>query len=300
MRVLISGLPLFSKRLADDLQEFDSQSSYHFLDTYNSKWAQLKFLLLLPFSDVVISMNGVTDSSGSLDWVVRFKKKLIMQWMGTDSLIAVQRSKEGTINRKYIDYATHFVDAPWLEDELKQIGVISQSLHFKYISAVHPLEKYSENSVFSYLAQGREDFYGLKTIVKAAESFPELTFNLCGFKKSPYPLPSNINVLGWLSTADFTSFAQKSSVFLRLPEHDGFSVSVIESLGMGSEVLWTFKADYTTHINDSDEIVPQLKRVLEKVKNRGLVPNKESIDYVRSNFNRADIIKKYIQKLHSL
>lgn len=76
MRVLINGLPLFAKRLADELQKYDHKSSYIFLDTYNSKWAQLLFFIYLPFSDCVISMNGVTDNSGSLNLVLKWKKKI--------------------------------------------------------------------------------------------------------------------------------------------------------------------------------------------------------------------------------
>jgi hypothetical protein len=53
MRVLINGLPLFSERLAKDLKSQDPTSTFLFLDTYNSKWAQLKFILLLPFADLV-------------------------------------------------------------------------------------------------------------------------------------------------------------------------------------------------------------------------------------------------------
>jgi monofunctional biosynthetic peptidoglycan transglycosylase len=104
MLVLINGLPLFSKQLAENLGHFDSNSNYVFCDTYNSKLHQLKFLALLPFADVVISMNGVTDNSGSLNAVLKLKKPLIMQWQGTDSLLAVERNKSGAIKRDYIDY----------------------------------------------------------------------------------------------------------------------------------------------------------------------------------------------------
>jgi hypothetical protein len=45
MRVLINGLPLFSERLAKDLKSQDPTSTFLFLDTYNSKWTQLKFML---------------------------------------------------------------------------------------------------------------------------------------------------------------------------------------------------------------------------------------------------------------
>ena len=51
MRVLINGLPFFGRKLANELQKYDTHSSYIFLDTYNSKWAQLLFFIYLPFID---------------------------------------------------------------------------------------------------------------------------------------------------------------------------------------------------------------------------------------------------------
>ena len=91
MRVLISGLPLFSKRMADEPQKYDPQSRYHFFDTYNSKWAQLLFYLYLPFSNVVISIYGVTNNSGRLNIVLKRRKKLILHWMETAALSVTER-----------------------------------------------------------------------------------------------------------------------------------------------------------------------------------------------------------------
>ena len=159
MRVLINGLPLFAKRLADELQKYDPQSSYIFLDTYNSKWAQLLFFIYLPFSDCVISMNGVTDNSGSLNLVLKWKKKLILQWMGTDILLAIERFKNSNIDRKYIDYASNFVDAPWMTEELKSANINTENLHFKFVEMNTIIEEYSSISVMSYVAQNRQDFY---------------------------------------------------------------------------------------------------------------------------------------------
>ena len=88
MRVLINGLPLFAERLARQLKKYDSNSSFIFLDTYNSKWAQLKFFLLVPFSDCVISMNGVSDNSGSLNLVLKWKKKACTSMDGNRCFIS--------------------------------------------------------------------------------------------------------------------------------------------------------------------------------------------------------------------
>jgi glycosyltransferase involved in cell wall biosynthesis len=297
MRVLISGLPLFSKRLAEDLQEFDTTSSYHFLDTYNSKLAQLKFLFLLPFADCVISMNGVTDNSGSLNWVLRLKKKLIMQWMGTDVMIALERYKEGTIDRKYIDYAKHLVDATWLKDELKESGISAQLIDFKYTFPGEPLYKYEKNSVMSYVAQARQEFYGIEMILQAAEKFPDIDFLLYGMNETKFVCPKNVKLMGWTTEAEFAEGLKSTSVFLRLPKHDGFSASVIEAMGFGCEVFWTFPGTKAVCVKNSEELIDKLATKFEDIESRNFHPNQSSREFVLEKYNKEKVIKNYIQTL---
>lgn len=300
MRVLISGLPLFSKRLADDLQEFDPTSSYHFLDTYNSKLAQLKFLLLLPFADCVISMNGVTDNSGSLNWVLRFKKKLIMQWMGTDVMTALERFKLGSIKRKYIDYAKHLVDATWLKDELRESGISAQLIDFKYTFSGEPLYKYEKNTVMSYVAQARQEFYGIEMILQAAAKFPNCDFLLYGMKDTKYDLPKNVKLMGWTTEAEFAKGLKSTSVFLRLPHHDGFSASVIEAMGFGCEVFWTFPGQNAIVAKNSKELIDKLATTFQAIEARDFRPNLTSREYVLEKFNKEHVIKNYIKTLKEI
>ena len=121
MIVLIVGLPVFSHKLSKDLNSFDKSNRYIALNTYYSWKDKFLFLLILPFSKIIISFNGVTDNSSVLNWSMRFNKKMIMQWQGTDALLAMTRFKEKNILRKYIDYATHFVDSPWQEKEVRSL-----------------------------------------------------------------------------------------------------------------------------------------------------------------------------------
>lgn len=300
MRVLISGLPLFGKRLAADLQEFDPASSYTFLDTYNSRWAQLKFLLLLPFADLVISMNGVSDRSGSLDWVMRMKKKLILQWMGTDIQIALERQVNQTIDRKYIDYAIHFVDAPWLGEEVAQLGVVNKLVPFKYIFIDSPVEKYEKNAVLSYVPQSREQFYGIEKIIAAAKAFPDIEFNLYGLTQSKFECPANVRLMGWLPEKEFAQRLKKSSVLLRLPEHDGFSVTVVEAWGFGCEVFWTFPGPPAIHVKNQEELISNMRETFKKIEERGFRPNLESVQFASENFKKPHVIKDYIQILKNL
>jgi glycosyltransferase involved in cell wall biosynthesis len=300
MRVLINGLPLFSKRLAEDLQEFDPSSSYHFLDTYNSKFAQIKFLLLLPFADCVISMNGVSDNSGSLNWVLRLRKKLIMQWMGTDVILALERFKKGTIERKYIDYSENLVDAQWLMDELNQLEVSAKLVHFKYILSGIPINCYEKISVMSYIAQTRQEFYGLEMILKAANKFPDIAFLLYGIKDTKYACPENVKLMGWRSESEFAKALKSASVFLRLPEHDGFSAAVIEAMGFGCEVIWTFPGTNAIYIKNSEELIENLVMTFQKIKARDFRPNLYSREFVLEKFNKEQVIKNYIKTLKEI
>lgn len=301
MRVLINGLPLFASRLAKDLQEADPNSRFVFLDTYNSKLAQLKFLLLLPFSDCVISMNGVSDQSGSMDWVLRLKKKLIMQWMGTDVIIALDRYKKNTLFRKYIDYATHFADAPWLIEEVEQLGVKVHRVDFKYTNAkVRPLDHYNEIKVMSYVPQSRQLFYGLEFIVNAAKAFPDLPFHLYGMTKSEIELPENVILHTWADEEAFAKAVSESAIFLRLPEHDGYSASVIEAQGLGSEIIWTLSGEKSHFVNDQESLNNSISEIVQKLRTGGMKPNEDSIEFIRTNYNKSFLMKAYVNKIKDL
>ena len=114
MNIVVNGLPYFSKKLVDDLQAFAPQHRFHFYDTYNSKFAQLKFAWALRKADLVISMNGVSDPSGSMDLAVKMKKKIWLNWVGTDVTLAIERFNKGTIYRKYIDQAKNHYNLEFL------------------------------------------------------------------------------------------------------------------------------------------------------------------------------------------
>jgi hypothetical protein len=79
VKILINGLPYFSERIAQDLNDSSERHSFKFLDTYNSKWAKLEFALRIGRSDGMISMNGVSDQSGSLDLAIKKHQKI---WVG--------------------------------------------------------------------------------------------------------------------------------------------------------------------------------------------------------------------------
>ena len=300
MLVLINGLPLFSKRLADDLNAFDTSNKFIFCDTYNSKVQQLKFLALLPFADVVISMNGVTDYSGSLNAVLRLKKKLIIQWQGTDSLMALERFKNGTIKRDYIDHAFHFVDSPWLFDEVSSIQLKPQHVPFKFAEEKMPIEKFNGISAMTYIADKRQAFYGIHQFNAVAEANPEVEFKLFGVINPEVKLPAHVKSFGWVASDVFQKHLRETPIFFRLAEHEGFPVSVIEAMSFGCEVIMTSPYAYSHQAKTNEEVINAFEKVKQLVSTCNLIPNHDLINMVKRDYKRDTILSNYIGKIISV
>jgi len=300
MLVLINGLPLFSKRLADDLNSFDASIRFVFCDTYNSKVQQLKFLALLPFADLVISMNGVTDNSGSLNAVLKLNKKLVMQWQGTDSLLAMERFKNGTIKRDYIDHAIHFVDSSWLFDELTSINLQPQHLPFKFAEEKVAIEKYNGISAMTYIADRRQSFYGIHQFKAVVEANPDIEFKLFGVVNPEVELPANVKSFGWVSNDIFQKHLRETPIFFRLAEHEGFPVSVIEAMSFGCEVIMTSPYEYSLQAKTNEEVISAFEKASQLVSNRNFIPNHDLINMVKRDYNKETILSNYISKLKSV
>ncbi len=300
MRVLVNGLPLFAKRFAEDLQKYDPSSRFIFLDTYNSLWAKFLFFLYVPFCDCVISMNGVTDNSGSLNLVLWWKKKLILQWMGTDALLAMDRFKQQTIFRKYIDNSYNFVDSQWLMEEVKSLEVPVEYLHFKSVTVIPNDKIYDQISITSYVAEKRQLFYGMDQIAEIARALPNIEFHLFGLNQADFPTTPNVHFYGWVSPEEFAEKLKVSPIFLRLTDHDGFSVSVIEALGYGCEVIWSLPFEYTHLATNAQQAIEKISMLVPKIEKLGMKPNHELIEIVQQHFNPETLTKNYIQKLKGI
>jgi len=297
MKVIVVGLPLFSKRFVEDINQFSNTKELVFIDTYSSKFELLKFLILLPFVDGVLSINGVTDNSGTLNYVLRWKKKLWMQWVGTDVLLASERFAKDELLRKYIDYAYNVTDAKWLKEELAQANIEADENSYKFLDRpTVNLKKYDSIKVLSYVAKNRENFYGLNHIVKLAESNPEITFNIVGTDSYHEKLPSNIILHGWVSHEEMYKMMSEHAIFIRLTDHDGYSASVIESMSLGCEVIASHPFE-NAYVPNEENLIDKFQFVIEKIRDRGLLPNAENSNLYLKKFHKETVLKDLYHQL---
>ena len=300
MLILVNGLPFFSKKIVADLNQMDASNRYLFVNTYESRLAQLKFVLLLPFSGAIISFNGVSSHSKSMDWVIRFRKKLIMQWHGTDVQLATERVSNGTIIKKYIAASIHLTSAPWFQEELVEVVEKSTYAPFGYVCTAGNDTKYSEISILTYFAKGKENFYGWSEIEYLAKKMPQLKIRIVGVKELKDDVPNNIEMLGWVSEDRLLELMKESSIFVRLTEHDGKAISVSQALSTGAEVIWTYPFEKCHLVPKKKEAllekVIELKHLIEQ---REMMPNKENIWHAEQTLLREPVLRNYLSILKS-
>jgi hypothetical protein len=299
MLVLINGLSHFGSKLEKDLREADPSGWYIFLSTYDSKWSQILFLLLLPFAKMVISFNGVSTSSGSMSKIIKRKKKLIMFWHGTDALLAKERFENETIFKAYIDYAVHFSDAPWLLEELVDVLPNSEVLNFKTIDVERVESNFERVQVLTYVPNKKEDFYGLDWVLQAAKNNPDVKFNVMGHSGEGVPSILNVNCLGWVNHETSLTLYMNSSIFLRLTKHDGKALSVAQALSFGAEVIWTYPHSQCHLVQNKDHFIGEINKIIQ-AKKANLKRNQSNIDFVSAHFNKEKVMANFIKKIHEI
>jgi glycosyltransferase involved in cell wall biosynthesis len=166
---------------------------------------------------------------------------------------------------------------------------------------VQPNEKtYDKISVVSYVAETRQEFYGMKQIAEIARAFPNIEFHLYGLTQSKFSTTSNIHFYGWVKSEEFKERLKSTPIFLRLTEHDGFSVSVIEALGFGCEVIMSLPFNLTHLAKDSNEAIEKMNTLIPIIEKRGMKPNYEMMEIVKLRYNPETLAKNYIQKLKEI
>lgn len=297
MKIIFTGLPYFGKKLVDDLNEFDKVNAYYFFNTYYSWWDKLKFVFHLLNADRVISINGASSNSGALNWVIRLKKKLILQWQGSDALTAISNFKNKTFNSKYIDYAKSFTDALWLKEELKEIGINVEILNFKHCETASNNIPFNSVNAVSYMIEGQEKFYGLDTINHLAENFPAISFHIIGSSGLNLAHPENVIFYGWVNKKKVKDLMNENAVFIRFPEHDGNSLSVLEAISNGNYVLWNQPHTQVKCVTNYDEVVQSFGDLIESVRANNLAKNIENLNWANAHLKRDAVLKSYIDTI---
>lgn len=293
-RILIIGLPLFAKRVKEQLTAFDKLNSYKVLDTYYSQRDRLLIPILMRWCDVVYSINGAYGGSGTIDLAFKLKKKVVFHWVGTDVMKATARFKEGNHDSRYVRKASHLCEVNWIQDELAQIGIDAKILNFAAFDLTGtPSPLPEEFRVLTYLPKGRDEFFRFAEIREVMLDLPEVPFDIVGTDEDKGI--SNAHVHGWVN--DMPSYFNQATICLRYTQHDGLSNFVLEGLSRGRYVIYNNPFPHVEYVQGKDEIVTVIKR-LKDLHSKGELPlNIKGREFITSEFNADKINSELVAYL---
>ena len=296
MKVLIIGLPLFAKNLAKELNQFDPDNRYVCLNTHYRFIDKLKFLYHVRNCDIVYSLNGSIYNARAFDMALKFKKKLIIHWVGTDVIKAKKSYGDRLINKKYIEQATHFCEVDWIKQELEEIGISADPVPFlSFDNRGYTVGSFPEKfSLLTYIGLNRAEFYGFNEILALAIKFPDIDVNVVGISEYSGKLPENVNLLGWVK--DMNAIINNSVVCVRFPKHDGLSGFVLESLACGRHVIYKYPFPHCSAVSDLAELQDVTNALYEKFSDDNLDVNTEGVAYIKDNFSQEKVLSNLLDK----
>jgi glycosyltransferase involved in cell wall biosynthesis len=135
-------------------------------------------------------------------------------------------------------------------------------------------------------------------MVDAATHFKSMIFHVIGSDGKDLDAPENIIFHGWISQEEVVALMKKTAIFVRITKHDGNSMSVVEALGNGCEVIWSYPNEKTYLATNSDELISTLENLKIQIEQKGLIPNRSNFEYVSENFKKEIIIGNYIKEIN--
>lgn len=207
----------------------------------------------------------------------------INHYIGSDVLIPAKKSSKA-LNISKLSYKTLAV-SQHLIDELGCIGInkieLLEPFYFEDAEIIKEVVYPKQKIILSYIPEGKEEFYGYRFILDAADSFPGYKFNIIGNSGSNLEKRSNIQFFGWVNNVD--RYIDDCFVYIRNTKHDGLPNLVLQSLLRGKYVLYPHKIPFT------DEVcLDNLSNILRKED-----MNLNGKKFIADNYSKDIFIKKF-------
>jgi hypothetical protein len=309
MKLLIYGTTSHSNRLAEILMQDNSIEVIDLAKQF-CKHAKARFpiffyierikkmVLAIYKADLIytIFMGNFSKYNFIFFLVARIlKKTTINHWIGTDVLIAKKNMHKCAIMQKLIKY--NYCGSKILYDELKEINIKSEIVPIVLQDIPHCISKMPDNhKILVYLPQGREVFYGLNIVKKLIYKFKDIEFYIVGNDSDIFSGVRNVKMLGHVSLLEMNNIYDRISILLRIPEHDGLSLMLLEALAKGKYVIYKYEFPYTFTARSYEEAEKAINIILKKEKKP--IANKEASEYIVKNYSTRLYINKILEKMH--
>jgi hypothetical protein len=284
---VVVGFDYHARYLARVMNQY---SEHWHLEAFGAnRSSTLRAFWALRRADLLISFGGPGPSVALAEAAFARSVHVLVVWAGSDVLIAAENPFDLAVTKRrgYDNVAV----APWLVEELATLGITASQLP---VGAVTPVERIAplptSFRVLTYLPEPRRIFYGEERVYAIARQMPEITFTVLGPGRHNASAPPNVSFAGYVD--DVPSHIDASTVLLRLTEHDGASILVLEALARGRHVVWTHDYPGVSCVTNAAQALVALKTLYERHCNGELEPNTVGREFVRGNFAPEDIARR--------
>lgn len=217
-------------------------------------------------------------------------KPIVRHWIGTDVLAQLNHNNSLTnrLSNKLID--KHLTTVSWLQAELQSVGIqsemvaiVSNDISFDLLSPPR------DHRVLVYLDEKRPDFYGAGLTVRLAQHFSNIPFEIIGTRGESFPELTNITCHGWVTPQEMNELYKDISVLLRIPDHDGLSMMVIEALAKGKQVVYRYEFP---HCITADNF-KKAARALGAIFSKPPVLNRKGHEFILKKYHKAKIVAEF-------
>lgn len=251
----------------------------------------------LASADALIAFGGPAPPPVLAIAAKRLGLSVIVQWAGSD-VSEVLRSplRGGLAARAGYD---HLAVAPWLVDELRGVGICAELQSVAGTAIPHALAPFPERfAVMTYLPHPRQAFYGRDLVYEAARRMPHVPFIVVGEGARDLQAPANLEFHGYVG--DVTALLDRSTLLLRVPEHDGMSRMVLEALARGRYVAWINDLPAVQRVTSADEVLAYMHELKARHSAHQLALNLAGRDYARTQFDVAEVAEAYETRLSQI
>lgn len=295
-RVLVHGLvyfgPLFANFMNGEGWEF-----HYYPDQGIGNLAAM--LQELAACDLAYQLGGRVTRGKFLHTArVLGKKKIVMHWLGSDVLDEQRAVLAGERDPWVLRQLHHWAESDWMVREVSALGVPCELVPFpSALVPESPTPLPDEFRVLVYVPSlERSELYGLDRILQVACELPEISFELVGLRDGPIPdAPGNLRIHG--RQPNLLEAYRHCSVLWRPVRHDGVSWMVLESLGHGRHVLWTYPFPGCVQVHDATDAREQILR-LYRLHQQGLLRiNSDGARLMASEGYQPQLLRKRIYSL---
>src|SRR5690606_20500057 len=103
----------------------------------------------------------------------------LVHWVGSDVMHATEAWRRGRLSPRLRDGAVHWVDAPWLAEELAPLGIRAEEHPLPMPIAIgEPLPMPPEPRVLVFLPRNPHRFYDVEGTVRLIDRLPTVPFTV--------------------------------------------------------------------------------------------------------------------------